>query len=149
MYIDDNGVIVGPMLRTRYNYDVDAASVSSGLLCADPTRTQQQFKEECDINTIVRNFGVTGMLPQNVRMPLTNEFVEAMDYQTAMNKIIEADQAFLQLPAEVRDTFRNDAGKFVEFATDPKNVDQCRKWGLAIALSTPVVEAVAPVVPTT
>lgn len=132
MNIDDDGVINTPFLRTRYNYDTDDVSRETGLLCTDLTRTQQQFKDECDINGIVERFGITGQLPNNLRMPIQDEFIETMDYQTALNKLMEADDAFMQLPANVRKEFQNDAGRFVEFASNPDNLEKCREWGLAM-----------------
>lgn len=132
MTIDDDGVLITPFLRTRYNYDMDAVSERTGLACTDPTRAQQQFKEETDINTIVERFGLTGQLPQNLRMPIQEEFVDVMDYQTALNKIMEADDAFMKMPAAIRAEFQNDAGKFVEFVTNKENIAKCREWGLAV-----------------
>lgn len=132
MIVDDDGVVVVPFMRTRYNYSMDNVSRETALACSDPTRTQQQFAEECNINTIVERFGITGQLPNNLRMPIQAEFVDTMDYQTSLNKLIEADNAFMELPADIRKQFGNDAGKFVDFVTDEKNVDQCRKWGLAM-----------------
>lgn len=127
----------GPFMRTPYNYDRNEASDQSGLACPEPTKTQQQFAEEVDINTIVERFGLTGELPQNLRVPLTDEFVETMDYQTSLNKIIEADEAFMRMPAAIRADFQNDSAKFVDFVSNPANVEQCRKWGLAMPASAP------------
>lgn len=132
MEINLDGEIVTPFIRTRYNYDADRVSRETGLACSDPTLAQQNFKEECDINTIVERFGITGQLPTNLRVPLNEEFIETMDYQAALNKLIEADAAFMQLPAHVRHEFQNDAGRFVDFVSDEKNVEKCREWGLAM-----------------
>ena len=49
-----------------------------------------------------------------------------------MNLIVQADQAFMELPADVRLRFNNDAGSFVDFASDPDNLDEMRELGLAI-----------------
>lgn len=133
--INEDGEIIVPILRTRYNYDMDEASARSGLECKDATLAQQQFKEECDINTIVERFGITGMLPTNLRVPLAAEFVDVLDYHTAMNTIIASDKAFMEMPANIRDQFQNNAGRFVDFVSDPANVEQCRKWGLALELA--------------
>ncbi|WP_445772243.1 hypothetical protein, partial [Rheinheimera sp.] len=46
-------------IRTPYNYDTNLASEESALYCSDVSRTQQNAKEECDINTIVKRFNVT------------------------------------------------------------------------------------------
>lgn len=121
-----------PFVRSRYNYSMDAVSRETGEVNVEPTLAQQQFKEECDINTIVRNFGVTGQLPNNVRVPLMDEFIDVMDYQSALNLIMESERAFMEVPAEIRESFQNDAGKFVAFVSDEANVEQCRKWGLAL-----------------
>lgn len=132
---DDDGVLVTPFLRTAFNYDMDAVSRETGLVSDVETRTQQQFAEEVDINVIVERFGLTGEVPQGVRVPLNEEFVETMTYHEAMNKLIDADDAFMQFPAKIRAEFQNDAGKFVAYVSDPVNVERCREWGLAKPLS--------------
>lgn len=120
-----------PFIRTQFNYDMNLASLQSGLNCTDETRTQQQFAEEVDINTIVRRFGLTGELPQGLKPPMTGDFTEVYDFQTSMNLVREANEAFMQMPADIREQFGNDAGAWTEYVSDPKNVEQCRKWGLA------------------
>lgn len=122
-----------PFLRTAYNYDMDAASDESGLRCLDPSLAQQHMAEECDINTIVRRFGLTGELPDNPRVPQSGDFVDVVDYQTALNVVIAADQAFMELPADVRARFNNDPQKLMEFVSDSSNLEEARKLGLANA----------------
>ena len=56
-------------LRTPYNYDRDAASNESGLACEEPSLAQQHFKDECDINNILRQFNITGLLPESPLSP--------------------------------------------------------------------------------
>lgn len=133
----ETGEIFRPWFRTHYNYDMNSASLQSGLHCTDATRTQQQFAEEVDINTIVRRFGLTGQLPNNLRVPMVGDFSEVGDYQSCLNLLLEADDAFMQLPADVREQFGNDAGRFVDYASDPQNKDQCTKWGLAAPPEAP------------
>lgn len=137
-----------PFMRTRYNYNMDRVSDETGLKCEDPTMAQQQFKDECDINMIVERFGVTGQLPGNMRMPIQEEFVETMTYHEALNKLIEADVEFMKLPAKIRAEFQNDAGKFVEFASDEANVAQMREWGMAVGEPAVVGASSQPPVPT-
>lgn len=118
-------------VRSYYNYDMDAVSDETGLKCEDPSRAQQQFKEECDINTIVERFGITGELPTNVRIPESAVFEDVYDYHSALNAIIAADNAFMEFPADIREQFGNDAGKFVAFAENPANIEKMREWKLA------------------
>lgn len=131
---DETGEILAmaiPYIRTRYNYDRDAASVGTGLACADPTRTQQHFKKETDINTIVERFGVTGELPLKEKMPQNGDFSEAVtDYQTALNMVIQAKAAFGELPAKTRARFHNNPQELLAFLEDPENKEEARKLGL-------------------
>lgn len=131
-------------LRTPYNYDTMEASDASGLECLEPTLAQQHERDECDINTIVRRFGLTGELPNGVRAPSYGDFTEATDYHTAMNAVIAANNSFMQLPADVRARFNNDAGAFVDFCSDDKNRDEAKKLGLIVGSSSEPVPNPAP-----
>lgn len=125
-------VALPPFLRSGFNYDRDLASRESGLACADPSLAQQQFLEEVDINTIVRRFGITGELPHNGRAPTFGDFETVVDYQSAMQAIRDAEEAFMALPGAVRyDRFNNDPQRFVAFCSDPANLPALRDLGLA------------------
>lgn len=119
-------------VRSAFNYDVDAASDESGLDCQDPSLAKQEFKEESDINTILRRFNVTGHLP-NVRLPQFGDFDGIVDFHSAMNAIAQAHESFDALPAEIRSRFQNDPGQFVDFCLDDQNKDELVKMGLAKA----------------
>lgn len=121
-----------PFVRTPYNYDREQVSYETGILPEQDDMAQQSFKDECDINTIVKRFGLTGQLPVNAVAPTYSMFDGVFDYHTAMNAIAEAREAFDAMPAEVRARFENDPQKFVEFCSDEKNLDEMRKLGLAI-----------------
>lgn len=124
-----------PFVRSAYNYDVDEASHASGLACLDDSLTKQSFREECDINTIVRNFGLTGELPDDVRPPTYGDFIGIFDFHSAMNAVALAKEAFDALPADVRARFHHDPGAFVDFCSNPANLDEMRKLGLAVELN--------------
>lgn len=117
-------------LRTPFNYDRDAVSLATGLACGDPTRAQQNFKEETDINTIVRRFGLTGQLPDNVRVPTYGDFDQVNDFQTALNAVHQAEDAFMALPAALRAEFQNDPQQLLEFVANPDNRSKAVKLGL-------------------
>jgi phage internal scaffolding protein len=119
-------------LRTGYNYDVDAASLESGLACKDPSLAVESFADEADINNIVNRFLKTGELPANFRAPTYQDFEGVFDFQTAMNAVRQAADAFMQLPASVRSRFGNDPQQFVEFCSDTENLEEARKLGLTI-----------------
>lgn len=128
-------------VRDPYNYDADSVSVETALVCADPSLAQQSQAEEADINVIVKRFGITGQLPQNVRVPLEGDFSDALDYRQSLDAIRLADSSFSALPASVRARFSNDPGAFVEFCMNSDNLEEMRKMGLAVpapVVSVPV-----------
>jgi len=119
-----------PFLRTAYNYDRDAASNESGLACEEPTLTQQHYKDETDINNILRQFNITGQLPQAALSPRYGDFTGIVDYQTALNAVIAAEDGFMTLPADLRAQFGNDPEQLINFLDNPDNKDQAIKLGL-------------------
>ena len=122
--------IKAPFLRTPYNYDTIAASNESGLACEEPTLAQQQFKDECDINNILRQFNVTGLLPETPLSPRYGDFTGINDYQTALNAVIAAEDGFMALPADLRARFDNDPSNLINFLNDESNKDEAVKLGL-------------------
>jgi len=129
-----------PFLRTPYNYDVDKVSDETGLLCPEPTLAQQNFKDECDINNIVRQFGLTGELPGQPLSPQYGDFTGVLDYHTAVNAVLAAQDQFMELPAQLRARFDNDPAKLIDFLDKQENREEATKLGLVDAkpISTPV-----------
>lgn len=123
-------------IRSANNYDTDEVSNETGLRCEDLSLTQQHQKDEADINTIVKRFGLTGQLPTNVRVPTYGDFTGVSDFQTAMNAVNMAEASFMTMPADVRARFENDPAKFVDFCSDPSNADEMIKLGLAVKKQT-------------
>lgn len=121
-----------PFVRTPYNYDRDEASNDSGLKCLDKTRTQQNFADEVNINTIVKRFNLTGQLPADVRQPTYADFVGPFDFHQAMNAIRQAQEAFDRMPADLRAEFHNDPGEFVDFCSNDENRARAEKMGLVL-----------------
>ncbi|QXP08444.1 MAG: internal scaffolding protein [Arizlama microvirus] len=120
-------------LRAPHNYDVDAVSAEFGIAIDESESVvQQQFAAECDINEIVRRFGLTGELPSNVRMPVSGDFQDIEDFQSAMLRVREAQEAFMQLPGEVRARFAHDPQRLMAFLEDGSNRDEAIKLGLVV-----------------
>jgi len=117
-------------VRNPWNYDRDAASRASALICTTRGRTQQQFRDECDINRILERFNVTGQLPVGSVQPEYADFSGVFDYQSACNAVIAANQSFAGLPAKIRNRFGNDPALFLEFVQDEANAEECYQLGL-------------------
>lgn len=104
----------------------------SRILCLEPTLTKQSFKDECDINNILKKYKKTGLIEHvNKYKGEYGDYIDAPTYQDAQNRIIEAQDMFMSLPAEIRDKFMNDAAYFLEFVHDPKNETAMVELGLA------------------
>ena len=93
--------------------------------------TQQQHKDECDINKIVERFEQTGLINHiNKYAGQYGDFEGVVSYHDAMNTIVAAREMFDTLPSKVRAQFANDAGAFLAWANDPDNKEQMIEMGL-------------------
>lgn len=117
-------------VRQPYAYDTDAASNESGLACEEPSLAQQHFKDECDINTILERFNITGLLPQSPLSPKYGDFSGISDYHSALNAVIAAQDQFDGLPAQIRARFENEPAKLIEFLEDENNRPEAEELGL-------------------
>ena len=128
-------------MKFRSAYDNhEVMSTDTGLKCLDSSLTQQQFKEESDINTIVDRFMKTGHLPDPVSMPQYVDYEGVFDFQSAMNVVRQADENFMRMDAKVRARFHNSPQEFLEFFADPANADEAVRLGLAT--SKPVTKEI-------
>lgn len=96
----------------------------------EASRTQQQFVEDCDINVILQRYMKNGSDPRLPTEGMFGDFTNLPDLQTAMNTVIEAEEAFGGLPAKVRKEFDNDPRQLMAFLSDPSNRDRAVELGL-------------------
>lgn len=99
----------------------------------EKTLAQQQFIEECDINTIMDRYANDGLLDHvNNFQGSYGDFTSAQDYQTSLNQVIEAEASFMDLPAKVRARFGNDPAQLIGFleSNDPADLEESVKLGL-------------------
>lgn len=95
------------------------------------SKTQQHFKKECDINSILKSFDRTGILSHvNNKTPLYGDYSEVPDYLTANMIVEESKRKFASLPAFIRERFDNDPAKLVQFVEDDSNYDEAVKLGI-------------------
>ena len=101
---------------------------------ADPageSLTQQHFKKETDIIEIIKKHDRTGIIEHVARgVAQYGDYSEVNEYREALDMVNSANASFMELPAEIRAMFGNDAGAFFEFATDPKNETKMQELGL-------------------
>lgn len=111
-------------------YDKEAVSEANAISFPEVGLTVQSEKDDCDINTIVERFGITGTMPV-ARYPAEyGDFSGVWDFQSAMSELVKSREAFMELPAELRDRFQNDPGRLLQFVHDDRNYDQAVQMGL-------------------
>lgn len=111
-----------PFIRTEYNYDSASVSDATALRCPEPTKTQQQFKDDADINVLLERFGAGQQIPLAARQPIWGmDFTEDFDFQRAFAAVQAAMEGFDDLPARIKNRFDNDPGKLLTFLNNPEN----------------------------
>lgn len=120
------------VVRDEYAARKDSESDPGVSFLGDPGLTDQSQAKDCDVNVIVERFMKTGELPNMISQnPEYGDFSTPNDYQESLNLVIKAQEQFESLNARIRAQFNNDPAAFLEFATDPKNVDAMVDMGLA------------------
>nr|QJB20853.1 MAG: internal scaffolding protein [Microvirus sp.] len=107
-------------------------SLNIQSLNPDESMTQQQFKDQADINVIMSTYMKTGEFPLSQRQGFYADVSEVADYQTALNTVIKAEEAFMDLPAEIRKRFQNDPQEMLSFLADNKNDEEAISLGLKV-----------------
>lgn len=109
---------------TKYDH-ADVVSPHGGK-----SLTDQQYRDECDINHILKQFGATGQVPNLRTEGVSGDFSDIGDFQSCLDKVNKAKDEFLALPSYIRQRFGNDPKAYVEFCLNPANVDECIRLGL-------------------
>lgn len=93
------------------------------------TMTKGSFKDSLDINRIMARYRKTGQLPPG-RQGRFEDLGPPIDYQEAVQTVLDANQAFMDLPAAVRDRFGNDPTQILYFLADEQNRPEAERMGL-------------------
>ena len=130
--------------KPRFSTAYDILVVNDGIdFSDDPGYTKQEFKDECDVNVIMKKYTNFGVVPE-VREPgQFGDFTNVPDLMEAHAIVQQSQDDFAALPSAVRERFANDPIRLMKFVEDVGNRDEAIRLGLI------VVEApVEPVVPT-
>jgi len=129
----------------------EVIDLKTGELVKEPSMTKQSFKDECDINNIVRKFEATGQIDhinQAAARGVYQDLPSGLDLQAGLEMIRQAEEAFMALPAAARSEFDNDPVLFVEAFNNPTPAQQERFVALGLATArpspTPAPEPVKP-----
>lgn len=92
---------------------------SSVFHCEGESLTKQSFKDECDIYKILNRFGVQA-LASPASDSLYRDVSNVMNYQDALNTVLQVEDAFEELSSEEKLVFENDPSKFYDFCVEGK-----------------------------
>lgn len=127
-------------IRALYDYDRQAVSDQNHSINGQKTMTQQQYKQSCDINHILKqhggNINNVGAL---YRPPVFGDAHSGLDLVTMENHMVEMKRNFMQIPADIRERFMNDPIKFEQFATNEANRDVLQAMGLLKPKKKPII----------
>lgn len=102
-----------------------------GIDLSDEThKADQSFRDQANINAIVKRFDKGLPLPTSARQGIYRDQSEIPDFQTAMETITSAQLMFNELPAAVRKKFANSPTELLDFLRDPNNLEEGIKLGL-------------------
>lgn len=127
--------------RTAYNARDEE---HEGLIFAeDEGMTQQHFKDECDVNLIIKRYVQTGVMEHTSNSEPW--FGDVSDVPTNLAESYEslarAEAAFMALPAEIRKSLDNDPAKLETWLSEPENRFKAEEFGL---IKKSVIENVVP-----
>lgn len=109
--------------------------------------TVQASRDDADINKILARFQKTGQLPPTFNgEPFYGDVSEIGDLQDCLIKVQQANELFMQYPAELRERFDNDPVKLVDFLGNEDNRLEAEELGLVVKQPQPSIPA-EPVAP--
>lgn len=124
-------------MKVRNKYECYHSS--EGLTFTQPTKTQPQFKDDCDINVLYDRYKQTGVfyppysgMPHASSSPVfadlsSEDFGDMMVYE---NRFIAVREAFEKMPQQVKERFNYDPMNMARFLSDKSNFDEAVKLGL-------------------
>ncbi|WNK14709.1 MAG: internal scaffolding protein [Microvirus sp.] len=115
------------------DFDGRVVDPFTGEITFPPSRTKLEFAAQCDINNIIKEFTRTGQINHIAAKAAQGAFLDLpddLDYQTSLNAVNRAQDAFAALPAAIRNRFGGDPAKFLAFCDDPANGPEMLELGL-------------------
>lgn len=103
-----------------------------------PSKTDQSFKKDCDVNAIMNRFLKTGQISHLAKSQ--GQYIDVSEVQDLHNSLIQvnrAQAAFDALPAAIRKKMGNTPLGMMEWLADPENNAEAIKLGFKNPPSPP------------
>lgn len=106
-------------------------SVACDFETGSESMTKQSMKDECDINNILRQYQMTGVISHvNEAEPQYAELPDPVEYQDALNQVQAAEAAFYRLPQAVRERYGNDPAGLLQALANPAEAGFLQEQGI-------------------
>lgn len=108
------------------------------LYFTKPSKTVRSQAYETDINNMVK-----GLTPfTQARRPgyYIDETILPLNYEAQFNAVLQAQEAFMKLPPDIRSAYDNDPAKLASALSDPSRQDDLRRLGILSPLPPPPKE---------
>lgn len=132
---DENGQVI----RNRIMLDCQQAIKDGEIV-----RVEQSHKDEVNINNIVKRHGADLIAKTASLVQLRYDDVTTNDFQETMQLIVKGNETFMSLPHEVREEFRNDPARYMDYIRNPENKQDLidRGWMIGPEPEEPPVQVV-------
>lgn len=128
-----------PLDATLRSYDAAAVSDGTGVDTGPETLVQQHLRDEVDINTIVRRFGLTQSMPFGPAQGVYGDFTGLSDFESMEERVASVRERFMRLPAELRDRFRNSPAELARYVSQQTQEDFVKEFETPVEPAPPVV----------
>ena len=100
------------------------------VFAEDSSATRQDHLSSVNINSIMKKYKSTGILPAARSDSFYADVSMIGDFREALERVENAENIFMELPAEIRSEFGNDPAEFLDFCVNPDNHDSLVEMGL-------------------
>lgn len=104
--------------------------IRNPILCEDDHRTQQHFRDECNINTIIGRWIKGQQPPPPTGIALYGDFTQVTDFASASRMVADGNAAFLKLAPDIRARFHNDLAELLDWLDEPENLEESYSLGI-------------------
>lgn len=115
-------------MATKFNTVFSHGKVEP-FKCVTPSKTEQQFEYETNINNLV-NGCVNTSLPANTSQAMYGLTITGDEYQKALDASSEVMNYFEQLPSKAKEYFHYRPTEMLEFIKDDSNYKKAYELGL-------------------
>ncbi len=93
--------------------------------CSKGGRVKPSFKQDTDVNEIMRKYQRTGTIEHiTQKTPMYGDFSQIVDYKTATDTVIQAKNAFMELPADLRASFTHDPQELLIYLEQGGDIEE-------------------------